>query len=57
MEAHTNSVNDVLVDALSFKLKNSARYVTDRRSVTFHPSAEHLPPLERNEDGQDRLDG
>ena len=42
MESHANSVEDVLVDGLSFKLKNSAKYVTDRRSVTFHPSGSNV---------------
>ena len=42
MEAHANSVEDILVDGLSFKLKNSAKYVTDRRSVTFHPSGSNV---------------
>jgi hypothetical protein len=42
MEAHANSVDDVLVDGLSYKLKNSAKYVTDRKSVTFHPSGSNI---------------
>ena len=42
MEAHANGVDDVLVDSLSFKLRNSAKYVTDRRSVTFHPSGSNV---------------
>ena len=42
MESHANSVEDVLIDGLSFKLKNSAKYVTDRRSVTFHPSGSNV---------------
>ena len=35
MEAHAQSVEDNLIDSLSFKLRPSASYVTDRRSVTF----------------------
>ena len=35
MEAVANSVDDALMDSLSFKLSNSASYVTDRNSVTF----------------------
>ena len=31
MEAHAQSVDDTLVDGLSFKLKNGAKYVTERR--------------------------
>jgi len=42
MEAHANSVDDVLVDGLSYKLKNSAKYVVDRKSVTFHPSGSNI---------------
>ena len=42
MEAHANSVDDVLVGPLSYKLKNSANYVVDRRSVTFHPSGSNV---------------
>ena len=42
MEAHANAVEDVLVDGLSYKLKNSAKYVTDRKSVTYHPSGSNI---------------
>lgn len=42
MEAHANSVDDQLIDGLSFKLKNSAKYLTDRRSVTYHPSGSNI---------------
>ena len=35
MEAVANSVDDALIDSLSFKLSNSASYLTDRKSVTF----------------------
>ena len=38
MEAHANSVEPVLIDGLSFKLSPGANYVTERKSVTFHPS-------------------
>ena len=37
MEAIANAAEDRLIDSLSFKLKNSANYVTDRRSVSFFP--------------------
>ena len=37
MESHAQSVEDHLIDSLSFKLKPGASYVTDRRSVTFFP--------------------
>ena len=37
MESHAQSVEDNLIDSLSFKLKPGASYVTDRRSVTYFP--------------------
>jgi len=37
MEAHANSVEDRLIDGLSFKLTPGASYVQERKSVTFHP--------------------
>ena len=37
MESITNAAEEVLVDALSFKLPGSGQYVQERRSVTFHP--------------------
>ena len=37
MESHAQSVEDNLIDGLSFKLRAGASYVTDRRSVTFFP--------------------
>ena len=37
VEAMANSVEDRLIDGLSFKLAPGASYITDRRSVTFHP--------------------
>ena len=37
MEAHAQSVEDNLIDSLSFKLRAGASYVTDRRSVSFFP--------------------
>ena len=38
MEAHANGIDDVLADSLSIKIKNSAKYVVDRHSVSFHTS-------------------
>ena len=35
MESITNGVDDFLIDSLSFKLPNSASYVTERKSSTF----------------------
>ena len=38
VEAMANSVEDYLIDGLSFKLSPGASYVTDRRSVTWYAS-------------------
>ena len=38
MEGVANSIEDRLIDGLSFKHKPGASYITDRKSVTFHPS-------------------
>jgi len=35
VDAMVNSVEDYLIDGLSFKLSPGASYVTDRRSVSF----------------------
>ena len=32
-----NSIDDLLIDGLSFKLKAGASYVNERKSVTYHP--------------------
>lgn len=37
MEHHAQSVEDHLVEGLSFKLRPGASYVTDRKSVTYFP--------------------
>ena len=37
MESHAQSVEDNVIDSLSFKFCPSASYLTDRRSVTFFP--------------------
>ena len=42
VEAHANSVEDKLIDGLSFKLSPSASYVTERKSVTFHPQGSNI---------------
>ena len=36
MDNLVNSVEEVLINELSFKLPGSGEYVLDRRSVTFH---------------------
>jgi hypothetical protein len=38
METHIQSVEDSLIDSLSFRLPNSANFINDRRSVTFFPT-------------------
>ena len=42
MESIANSSEDVLIDALSYKIGNSASYITDRKSVTFFPSGSNI---------------
>ena len=42
MEGVANSVEDKLIDGLSFKHKPGASYITDRKSVTFHPSGSNF---------------
>jgi hypothetical protein len=45
VEAIANGIEDKLIDGLSFKLSPGASYVTDRRSLTYHPqgSNNHTP--------------
>ena len=42
MESVASSSEDILIDALSYKLGNSASYITDRKSVTFWPSGSNI---------------
>ena len=42
VEAFANGVEDKLIDGLSFKLAPGASYVTDRRSVTYHPQGSNI---------------
>ena len=42
MESYAASSEDQLIDGLSFKLGNSASYITDRKSVTFWPSGSNV---------------
>eukprot|EP00746_Dinoflagellata_sp_MGD_P157894 gnl/MRDRNA2_/MRDRNA2_86341_c0_seq1.p1 gnl/MRDRNA2_/MRDRNA2_86341_c0~~gnl/MRDRNA2_/MRDRNA2_86341_c0_seq1.p1 ORF type:complete len:456 (+),score=38.28 gnl/MRDRNA2_/MRDRNA2_86341_c0_seq1:331-1698(+) len=42
MEGVANSVEDKLIDGLSFKHKPGASYVTERKSVTFHPQGSNI---------------
>ena len=43
MEGTANSVEDRLIDGLSFKHKAGASYVTERKSVTYHPQGGGQP--------------
>ena len=38
VEAHARSVQDYLIDGLSYRLSPGASYVTNRRSVSYFPS-------------------
>ena len=42
VESYANSVEDKLIDGLSFKLESGASYIHDRRSVSFHPSGSNI---------------
>ena len=42
VEAIANSVEDKLIDGLSFKLAPGASYVQDRKSVTYHPQGSNV---------------
>ncbi len=42
VEAVANSVEDRLIEGLSFKLAKGASYIADRRSVTFHPQGSNV---------------
>ena len=42
VEAYANSIEDKLVDGLSYKLNATASYIHDRKSVTFHPQGSNI---------------
>ena len=42
METVINASEDVLIDSLSFKLGNSASYITDRKSCTFYATGSNI---------------
>ena len=44
MESHAQSVEDNLIDSLSFKLRPGASYVTDRKSSTFFSQGNQFSP-------------
>jgi hypothetical protein len=42
MESIANSMEDYLVDGLSFKLTPGASYINERKSVTYHPQGSNI---------------
>ena len=42
VEVIANSLEDTLIAGPSFKLANTASYITNRRSVTFHPQGSNI---------------
>ena len=42
VEAYANSVEDKLIDGLSFKLESGASYINERKFVTFHPQGSNI---------------
>jgi len=42
MEVYSNSVEDQLIDGLSYKLNSGSSYITDRKSVTFFPQGSNI---------------
>ena len=41
-EVIANSLEDTLIDGLSFKLAKTASYITGRRSCTYHPQGSNI---------------
>ena len=47
MEVISNAVEDKLIDGLSYKLDNTASYITERNSSTFGPLGQtNIVPME-----------
>ena len=42
VEVIANSLEDTLIDGLSFKLAKTASYITSRRSCTYHPQGSNI---------------
>ena len=42
MESIANSMDDYLIDGLTFKLTPGASYVNERKSVTYHPMGSNI---------------
>ena len=47
VEAISNSIEDYLIDGLSFKLRKGASYVTKRKLATFHPQGSNIYKAEQ----------
>ena len=47
VEAMSNSIEDYLIEGLSFKLRPGASYVTRRRFSTFHPQGSNIYKAEQ----------
>ena len=45
MEVYSSSVEDQLIDGLSFKLAPGSSYNQDRKSATYLPSGSHMEGL------------
>ena len=41
-EVIVNSLEDTLIDGLSFKLAKTASYMTSKRSCTYHPQGSNI---------------
>ena len=42
VENYANSVEDRLIEGLSFELNPGASYIIDRKSVTYHPQGSNI---------------
>ena len=42
MEVYSSSVEDQLIEGLSYKLAPGSSYIQDRKSVTFYPSGSNI---------------
>ena len=42
VEVIANSLEETLIDGLSFKLAKTGSYINSRRSVTFHPQGSNI---------------
>ena len=42
MEVYSSSVEDQLIDGLSYKLAPGSSYIQDRKSITFYPSGSNI---------------